>query len=95
MHKYEPSAGVLDETYQRLLKLRVELKDQLRTAYNEQIGFGPVDDPEKEAAEHRLKCAVLYDKLELVETLLRPFWAEERYWREWWEEHRCAAMMRL
>jgi hypothetical protein len=95
MHKYEPSAGVLDETYQRLLTLRKELKDQLREAWNAGPGFGPVDDPEKEATEHRLKCACLYDKLDLVENLLKPFWVEEAYWREFWEARRCAAIMRL
>jgi hypothetical protein len=97
MYKYEPSAGVLDETYKRLLTLRTQFKKELKDSWNEGPAwdiFGE-DDHQKERENHQIKMAILYDKVELIEQLLKPFWEEEAYWRERWEERRCADMMRI
>jgi len=99
MHKYEPSAGVLDETYQRLLTLRKEFRDESQRLRQEAptMGFGVFDDEEyrRNINEHEKWIAVAEAKLALVNSLLAPYEAEARYWHEFWEARRCAAMMRI
>jgi hypothetical protein len=99
MYKYEPSAGVLDETYQRLLKLRAEFREESRRLFREvpQTGFGVYDDVEYREQECKYREAVARNdaKLDLVNSLLAPYETEARNWHEFWEARRCAAMMRL
>jgi hypothetical protein len=96
MHKYEPSAGVLDETYQRLLKLRVELREEYRKLHETQP-WNMFDDEESrnQRDQHDRQVHRTDAKLDLVNDLLGPYEAEARRWHEFWEARRCAAMMRI
>lgn len=99
MYKYDPSAGVLDETYQRLLRLREEFREESRRLMREAptAGFGVYDEEEfrQQQHDHEKWVAVAEAKLALVNLLLGPYEAEARYWKEWHEARACAAMMRL
>src|SRR5271163_3999347 len=99
MYTYEPSAGVLDETYQRLLTLRKEFREESQRLRQEAptMGFGVFDDEEyrTKIAQHEKWEAVAEAKLALVNNLLAPFEAEARCSREWHEKRECERMMRI
>jgi len=96
MYTYEPSAGVLDETYQRLLKLR----DDLRVEYRRLSGSVPwnmFDDEESrnQQNQHDREIHRTDAKLDLVNSLLAPFEAEAQRSREWHDKRDCDRMMRI
>ena len=99
MYTYEPSAGVLDETYQRLLTLRKEFREESQRLRQEAptMGFGVFDDEEyrRNINEHEKWVAVAEAKLALVNSLLAPFEKEAQYWREWHKKRACERMMRI
>ena len=99
MDKYEPSAGLLDQTYQDLLSRRTALREKSRElvqAYPSQ-GFGVFDDDEylAECTKYEKNLMGIQSQLELVNELLRPYEAEARAWYEAQEKRACDAMMRL
>jgi len=99
MFKYEPSAGVLDETYQRLLRLRAEFQEETRRLYREAptAGFGVFDDDEyrKQQSEYGERVVAADTKLAVVNSLLAPFEAEARSAWEWHQRRACDRMMHL
>ncbi len=97
--KYEPSAGVLDALYQRLLIERTAAEKELHRLMCEQPtrGFGVFDDEEyrKEQTEHEKWMAMVDTKLMFIRGLLGPFEAEARIEWEWYQKRACDRMMRL
>lgn len=99
MFKYEPSAGVLDELYQRLLIERQAAEKELHKLMREAptAGFGVYDEEEfrKEQTDHEKWIAIVDTKLMFVRSLLGPFETQARDEWERYQKRACDRMMRL
>ena len=99
MYKYEPSAGVLDALYQRLLIERTAADKELQQLMREQptsfLGMFDDEDYRKALYEHEKWMAMADTKLMFIRSLLGPFEEEARRGKEAHEKRECERMMRI
>jgi|SRR5271157_4350729 len=97
--KYEPSAGLLDAVFQRLLIERTAAEKELYKLMREAptAGFGVYDEDEfrKQQHDHEKWIAIVDTKLMFIRSLLGPFEEEARRGKEAHDKRECDRMMRI